>query len=188
MDKIERCREGIAAAWQIYSSPSFFSRLCNATHALSSMRFTAGSAVAYVYESSEKQTMYIVLIYNISKRNGNGKRVIDLIKKYAYDKHYRIVVTTSKRSHLKDNADKFYLACGFLYLGDDEKHSYYSVEDVNKPIPIKLPENKNYIQKQTYALTDHLAVILVLITYPFGLKNRPPIVVEKMDEWFANCN
>ena len=96
------------------------------------LRFSSGSSVAYVYESKNKKTMYILTIYSLIKRGGNGRKTIEIIKNYAAKRRYRIITTTSIRSPFKKNADRFYEQCGFKHVGNDDKHSYYVIENLKR--------------------------------------------------------
>lgn len=179
-----RCKEGITAAWEIYSTPTILNRIFNSVYAIDTLRFSSGSSVAYVYESKSKKTMYILTMYSLIKRGGNGRKTIEIIKNYAAKRRYRIVTTTSIRSPFKKNADRFYEQCGFKHVGNDDKHSYHVIENLKRTDVIGISSQDEYAYKISYTITDKIAILVSMIAYTFRIRGKEPIVVEIMDKWF----
>ena len=182
--RFARCKEGITAAWEIYSTPTVLNRIFNSMHAIDTLRFSSGSSVAYVYESKNKKTMYILTMYSLIKGGGDGQKTIFNIKNYAANRGYRIITTTSIRSPFKDNADRFYERCGFKHAGNDDKHSYYVIENTNKTDVIGINSQDEYAHKISYTNTDKIAILISMVAYTFRIRGKEPIVIEIMDKWF----
>ena len=142
-----RCKEGITAAWEIYSAPTILNRIFNSVYAIDTLRFSSGSSVAYVYESKSKKTMYILTMYSLIKGQGDGQKTIKIIKSYAAKREYRIVTTTSIKSPFKKNADRFYKKCGFKHVGNDNKHSYHVIENLKRTNVIGISSQDEYAYK-----------------------------------------
>lgn len=182
--RFARCKEGITAAWEIYSTPTILNRIFNSVHALDALRFSSGSSVAYVYESRDKKTMYILTMYSLIKGGGDGQKAMAIIKSYAAMRGYRIVTTTSIKSPFKKNADRFYERCGFKHAGNDNKHSYYVIENMKKPDIIGISSQDEYAYKISYTITDKIAILVSIIAYTFRIRGEEPIVVEIINQWF----
>ncbi|MDO9518153.1 MAG: hypothetical protein Q7J10_08920 [Methanosarcinaceae archaeon] len=182
--RFARRKEGITAAWEIYSTPTILNRIFNSVHAIDTLRFSSGSSVAYVYESKNKKTMYILMMYSLIKGEGNGQKTISNIKNHAANRGYRIVTTTSIRSPFKKNADRFYERCGFKHAGNDDKHSYYVIENMKRTGVISINSQDEYAYKKSYTTADKITILVSMIAYTFRIRGKEPIVVEIMDKWF----
>jgi GNAT superfamily N-acetyltransferase len=187
MTKLMKFKEGIISAYEIYDSPSFFNRIFNISYTFDAMRFEYKSSVIYAYISSNDNTIYILLLYSLTKNKGHGKKNITQLIDYANQNGYNnIIVTVSKKSPKNKGAEMFYKQCGFEIISEDMKHIYMKFDHNKKTTQSNKSNdvtdyNKNTL-KYKYNVIDILSIIIGLVSYMFRIRNSKPIVVKNMEK------
>ena len=186
MKKINKCREGITAAKQIYFSPSFFNITMDAFYPLVSMRFKYCSSVCYAYPQKEQKILYILLLYSLEKNKGHATQNLSNVKEYAKKNKMDIVVTVSKKSPSYQKAKAFYEKVGFKLLGEDEKQFYYRIKnDTLKNHNNSINETLQHTlsRKDIYSIKENIALSLCLLAYPFRMRKSNPVAVDTISKW-----
>ncbi len=185
MRKLNKSKEGITAAKQIYSSPSFMQLIFDAFYPLISKRFSYASSVGYVYSTPKLDRIYILLLYSLQQRKGHSTETINQIKRFAFAESKDIVVTVSNKSDFSDNARAFYEKNGFECIGIDMNHHYYILKYKKIQIPnVLCDECSSTIILDKFSLREKIISYLAIIAYYIRMRNTHPIAVETMDKWF----
>jgi hypothetical protein len=188
--KTEKCKEGIIASKQIFSSPSFFKQCLYAYVPLVSMRFNYHCAVGYAYTYPSANYLYILTLYSIEKQQGYGSKTIDLMKEYAQKNQLDIIVTISKKAHTLTNLHKFYEKNGFHCCGEDKSQFYYKQEwesiSINNSSYTLKPINTH--KKEIYSISDRVIITLCLLAYYIRSRKTHPLIIDIINEWINQNN
>lgn len=183
MNNLSKTKEGITAAKQIYSSPSFMQLAFDAFYTLISNRFSYASSVGYVYSTPKLDRIYILLLYSLQQRKGHSTETINKIKRFAVAESKDVVVTVSKKSDFSEKARYFYEKNGFECIGTDMNHYYYILEHKKIQTPIGICDECSNTIIGKFSLREKMITYLAIIAYHIRMRNTHPIAVETMDKW-----
>ncbi|AGB50642.1 hypothetical protein Metho_2502 (plasmid) [Methanomethylovorans hollandica DSM 15978] len=184
MNNLSKTKEGITAAKQIYSSPSFMQLAFDAFYPLISKRFSYASSVGYIYSNPKLDQIYIILLYSLQQRKGHSTETINQIKRFAIAESKDIVVTVSNKSEFSDKARAFYEKNGFECIGTDMNHYYYILKYEKIQIPTVLcDECSDTIILDKFSLREKTISYLAIVAYHIRMRNTHPIAIETMNKW-----
>jgi hypothetical protein len=183
MNNLSKTKEGITAAKQIYSSPSFMQLAFDAFYTLITKRFSYASSVGYIYSTQKLDRIYILLLYSLQQRKGHSTETINKIKRFAVAESKDVVVTVSKKSDFSEKARCFYEKSGFECIGTDMNHYYYVLEYKKIQTPIGICEECSNTIIDKFSLREKMITYLAIIAYHIRMRNSHPIAVETMDKW-----